>query len=202
MSKNGNNEGSITKRKDGRWQGMISCGRKPNGSINRKYFYGKTRKEVADKLHAALHEYAAGTYIDTSISPTLQQWINDWLWTYKRKALKPTTFEQYETMLRVHIIPALGGIQLPKLTAKELQLIYNSKIGILSARSLHLLNTILHECLKQAVLNGYIQKNVCEAVVLPRDEHKPMRVLTPDEEHRFIEVLSQNRLGKIGRAHV
>jgi integrase len=41
-------EGSVLKRKDGRWQARYEVGGK------RKYIYGKTRAEVAKKLNEAL----------------------------------------------------------------------------------------------------------------------------------------------------
>ena len=47
----GHGEGSIYKRKDGRWVASISLENR-----RRKYFYGETRKEVQDKLKVALPE--------------------------------------------------------------------------------------------------------------------------------------------------
>ena len=51
----GHGEGSIYQRPDGRWVGQVSL---EDGK--RKYLYGKTRKEVADKLHQALQEQKQG----------------------------------------------------------------------------------------------------------------------------------------------
>lgn len=49
MSKRSNGEGTIYKRKDGKW-----CASKymemPDGSYKRKYIYGKTQKAVKDRL--------------------------------------------------------------------------------------------------------------------------------------------------------
>jgi hypothetical protein len=62
--KRGNNEGSITKRKDGLWQAAITIGRDPTtGKPKRATFYAKTRKEAADKLNKAQHEKAQGTLV-------------------------------------------------------------------------------------------------------------------------------------------
>src|SRR5712692_8680236 len=51
----GHGEGSIYQRKDGRWAASISL----EGG-KRKTFYGKTRKEVQEKLMKALHEQQQG----------------------------------------------------------------------------------------------------------------------------------------------
>jgi integrase len=51
MGRRGHGEGSISLRKDGRYQAAITL-----DNHKRKYFYGKTRKEVQDKLNRALYE--------------------------------------------------------------------------------------------------------------------------------------------------
>ena len=45
----GNNEGSIYKDKQGHWRALISIPA-VDGKQKRKYLYGRTRKEVADKM--------------------------------------------------------------------------------------------------------------------------------------------------------
>jgi len=60
LGKRGNNEGSIYKRKDGRWVASITVGYNDNGKPKRKNFYGKTRKEVQEKLNEALHLHKRG----------------------------------------------------------------------------------------------------------------------------------------------
>ncbi len=48
----GPGEGSIVQRKDGRWQASIQIGYNPEtGRPKRKYFYGRTRKEVQEKIN-------------------------------------------------------------------------------------------------------------------------------------------------------
>ena len=56
MANRGHGEGSIYQRKDGRWTAAITL-----ENHKRKTFYGKTRKEVQDKLKVALHEQQQGT---------------------------------------------------------------------------------------------------------------------------------------------
>ncbi|MBR4318644.1 MAG: hypothetical protein IKP69_01170 [Oscillospiraceae bacterium] len=52
MAKKGNNEGSIRKRSNGTWEGRYSDGVNAEGKQIQRSVYGKTKKEVADKLHA------------------------------------------------------------------------------------------------------------------------------------------------------
>ena len=50
MGKRGNGEGSITKRKDNRWEGALTVGYTDKGNPRRVRVYCKTRTEVAEKL--------------------------------------------------------------------------------------------------------------------------------------------------------
>jgi len=194
--KRGAGEGSVTQRKDGLWQGAVTIGRNANGTQKRKYFCGKTRTEVSKKMTTALKELQEGKFIDNSTSPTIKQWMNHWLWTYKKNNLKQTTFEQYETLLRIHLYPELGKVKLSDLKTDKLQNLYNDmKEKGLSAKTIHTLNTILHAGLKQAIWNGLINKNITEQIVLPRNEYKEMRVLSKDEQDKLMNVLKNDRMG-------
>ena len=44
----GNGEGSVYQRKDGTWAAVLTVGVKQDGKPDRKFLYGKTRKEVAE----------------------------------------------------------------------------------------------------------------------------------------------------------
>ena len=50
MGRNANGEGSIIKDKRGFWRGAVSLPSN-DGKYKKKYVYGKTRKEVADKMN-------------------------------------------------------------------------------------------------------------------------------------------------------
>ena len=56
--KRGNGEGSITKRKDGRWMARytVHTAKGPK----RKHIYGRTRQEVAEKLSRAVSDQVEG----------------------------------------------------------------------------------------------------------------------------------------------
>lgn len=67
MSRRGNGEGTILRRKDGRWQAQATLGRDPRtGNLQRVCFYGKTRQEAAAKLAAALQGKATGGFVKPS----------------------------------------------------------------------------------------------------------------------------------------
>lgn len=118
--KRGNGEGTIYKRSDGRWSGQVTVGRNPNGSPKRRAVYGKSRKEVADKIAEILSDIKAGDYIEPS-KTTLGDWMDIWMREYKTIALKETTCDSYSTNIRVHIKPCIGHIQLSEINVSNIQ---------------------------------------------------------------------------------
>ena len=116
MAKRGNGEGSIYYRNsDGKWVGSITL-----GSGKRKVFYGKTRKEVQEKLKIVLHDQQQGTLV-TAAPQTVSQFLTDWLENTHRRRLRPRTYERYREAVYLHIVPSLGHVQLQKLTAQQVQ---------------------------------------------------------------------------------
>ena len=65
MGRRSNGEGSITKRKDGRWQAAVSVGTDENGKLKRKYFYARTKEEVTTKLVEATNSERSLNYGQT-----------------------------------------------------------------------------------------------------------------------------------------
>jgi hypothetical protein len=58
----GNNEGGITKRKDGRFQGYVNVGYDPvTGKTKKQYFYSRDRQEIQDKMRETLYSAYSGT---------------------------------------------------------------------------------------------------------------------------------------------
>lgn len=197
MSKRGNGEGSVCRRPDGRWQGSITIGRDDRGRLIRKYFYGKTRKETSEKLNRAIEELRDNRFINKSDNPTVEQWCHEWLWSYKRNSVKQKTFDQYETILRTHIIPDIGDIRLADLKTMHIQRIINKMYDSgLSHRTIEVMKIVMHAALKQAQRNKLVGENVCENVVLPRKRPKHIRVLNEDEQTKLIAALKDNYIGR------
>lgn len=192
--KRGNNEGTIYKRPDGLWCGQITLGRKEDGKLKRLSFYGKTRQEVAEKINKALNSFAAGALVEPS-QLTLGNWLHTWLFEYKKNSLRPSTLQSYEYLIRYHITPALGHYKLKELKPEHLQLFYNEKLkGGLSSRTVKYIHTVLHGALKQAIKNNLVARNVTEATILPKQRKNEIRVLTLEEQQRFIQSLEGERL--------
>jgi len=198
----GNNEGSIYKRPDGSWIGQVSTGYDPaTGKPKRKSFYGQTRQEVNAKITKALQEVQNGIYIEPT-KTTLGEWLDRWLTTYKKGQIKPITYEGYESLIKVHIQPALGNIPMAKLQANVLQNFYNEKLehgradgeGGLSTRMVRYFHAVIRQALEQAVKEGILNRNVADATSPPVIKNKQMKPLSEDELLSFLEAAKHDRL--------
>ena len=89
MGRRGHGEGSITRRKDGRYQAAITL-----ENHKRKFFYGKTRKEVQGKLNKALYEQKQGT-LATGPQQLLKDYLERWLEQVCKLTMRPNTYRQY-----------------------------------------------------------------------------------------------------------
>ena len=77
-----NNEGSIFQRKDGRWTGAVTTGYDDNGKPIRKFIYGKSRMEVANKLTELTNRIESENfdYVDKN---TIGSLMTEWLLVFK-----------------------------------------------------------------------------------------------------------------------
>ena len=57
MARRTKGEGTLRKRKDGRWEGWFNIGKDENGKTKRKSVTAKTKSECQEKLNKAREEY-------------------------------------------------------------------------------------------------------------------------------------------------
>nr|2KKP_A Chain A, Phage integrase [Moorella thermoacetica ATCC 39073] len=100
---------------------------------------------------------------------TVEQWLNRWLTDYAKPHLRQSTWESYETVLRLHVIPTLGSIPLKKLQPADIQRLYASKLESgLSPTRVRYIHVVLHEAMSQARESGLLLQNPTEAAKPPR----------------------------------
>ena len=158
----GNGEGTVTRRKDGRWEARYTT---PTADgPKRKTIYGKTRTEVAAKLTTAMADRNRGVFFDAD-ELRVSEWLNSWL----HDALKPlvdagkmahSTFVRYEGIVDRHLAPPLGHRKLKDLTRAEVRRLYREKAEHLSPRSVDYIHVTLQKALSQAMIDDLIPRNV------------------------------------------
>lgn len=189
-----NGGGSIRQRADETWEARITLGTNPGtGKPLRKSIYGKTQKEVRQKMQKALVEVDEGTYTAPA-KITVKQWLETWLAEYTGD-VKDSTRTSYRQHMNNHIIPALGALKLSELTPAICQKFYNDltrREKPLSPKTVKNVHGVLHHALKQAVRLGYIRMNPTEACTLPRIEKAKIEPLDAPEIKRLLDVLGDD----------
>jgi integrase len=190
--KRGNGEGSITKRKDGRWMARYTV--HTVKGPKRRTVYGKTRKEAADKLAKVLSDCIEGIVCDDE-NMTVGEYLDRWLKGSVRGSVRQSTYDRDASLVSNHLRPALGRIKLKKLSAVHVQGFYRDRIDAgLSPSTVHKMHAILHKALSQALKWHMVPRNVTEAVSPPRPAPKEMRPLSPEEARRLLRATRGDRL--------
>lgn len=212
--KRGHGEGSIYQRKDGRWVAQATVGRDyETGKPKRVTYYGKTRKEVSEKLSTALHDVQSGTFVEPT-KVTFATWLDTWLNEYAKPQVRPTTFDSYEYLIRIHIKPGLGGTYLKDLQPAQIQRFYNQKLQepkmdrrkeenrkkdpdrempFLSPRTVRYMHIVIHESLEQALKEGKVTRNPAKATRPPKVEKKEASYMNMDDIARFLRDIAEDR---------
>jgi len=189
--KRGNGEGSITKRKDGRWVARytVHTAKGPK----RKSIYGRTRQEVAEKLVKLLSRRTEGIVYDdenTTVGEYLDRWLKGSVYGYVRQS----TYDRDASLVNNHLKPALGRVKLKKLSPADVQGFYRDRLDSgLSASTVHKMHAILHKALTRALAWHMVPRNVTEAVEPPQPAPKEMHPLSPTEARRLLDAACGGR---------
>lgn len=175
VTRRGKNEGSVYRRKDGKWVGQVTVGYKPDdGKPIRKYTYTNTREEAARWIALTL---ATNLEKDAVIVPEdliLKGFLHNWLTTFKVHEVCSRTMELYYYSERHHIVPALGSVPLDSLTPLKVQtFLYQLQAEKhLSQRTISLIRGTLIQMYDYAIEMGLAQNNPARNAKLPRQPRR------------------------------
>ncbi|MEW6338257.1 MAG: tyrosine-type recombinase/integrase [Acidobacteriota bacterium] len=111
-------EGSIRKRKDGRWEAAITVGHTAQGNPKRRFVYGRTRGEVVDKLQQ-LTVQAATRGLAAPSGITVAEYLAHWL-QEKAESCASTTAQNYRWTLERYVLPGIGKRRVQRVTPLEI----------------------------------------------------------------------------------
>jgi integrase len=189
QKRHGHREGSIYLRKDGRWVAEITL---EDG--NRKQFYRKTRKEAFEALQKALHEQKQGI-LATGPQQTMKQYLDDWLENVHKPTLRDNSYILYRMLISKHILPAIGHIQLQKLSPQQVQALYARKLQEgYAASTVRAIHRLLHKALSDAVRWNLVSINVCDRVKQPRSAKHNIQPLTKEQAQTLLEAAKGHSL--------
>lgn len=181
MGKRSNGEGTIFKRSDGRW-----CAAYFDKEFHRHYVYGKTQKEVKQKLKIKLSESSTAKK-DKGV--TVDDWIPQYLNEYKKNEVKETTYWSYVDLYEKHIKGSdVGLMDLQSLTSQQLQKFYNDKKESgYNPKTIRHMYILMNSALDKAIQIKLLNENVNRLVVLPKRETYQAKVLSAEEVRKILE---------------
>jgi integrase len=196
-ARRGRGEGGIHRRKsDGLYEGTVSLGfDHDTGKRRKRTVYGRTKKEVLDKMRDILNRTANGTLTDPT-KLTVGEYLHQWLETTAKSNVRVGTWTLYEQLVRLRIRPFLGGVRLTSLTAFDVGrwLSDLQKAGV-SDRGRQMAGTLLHTALAYAVHPlRLIPHNPAGDVDKPRPPKPEVVVLDPDQVALFLQEAANDRL--------
>lgn len=192
--KRGHGEGTIFKRRDGRWCAELYLGIAKDGKRQTWRTYGDTRREVADALSKVIDERRRGQSIVIE-KQTLAEFLNHWLTNSVKPSVRPLTYESYEVNVRVHILPELGRHELTKLAPQHVQHWLNERVGAgLAPRTVQYAHAVLRRALNQALKWGLVHRNVATLVDVPRVVRPEVQPFTPEQARLFLSAAAGDRL--------
>ena len=187
----GNGEGSIRKRKDGRWEGRYTA-HTPEGR-RQKTVYGVTRKEVAEKLTEAMADRNKGLVFDAgkfTVGDHLERWLED--------VVKPSashrTYSTNAQQVRTHIAPTLGRIKLKGLRKAHIDRLYREKLDSgLSHATVRRVHAVLHRALEEAVKGDLIPRNPAAHANKPKVKQEEIEPLDTSQAAAFLKAAKGDR---------
>jgi integrase len=177
--KRGNNEGSIYKRKNGRWRAQISLhGRRIGISVKSKNEAQSWLRKIQDEVEGGLQ------YENTQV--TLQSFIHAWLVSIE-PSLRYNTNLQYRQIAETHILPTLGQQKLREIKPERIQQMYNRMVDAgKGLRTIRLTHAVLRRALFHANKLGLIARNPALGVVPPKYVRKEMKALDDKQAQQLL----------------
>ena len=176
---NGNGQGTVYPRKNrhGKIIGYRGSYFAPDGK--RRYVSAKRKGDAETALRRAMTDADRGFVFEAG-TVTLEEYLTCWLKDSVKDTVRRSTFAQYESVVRRHLIPALGRVRLKALNPAHARSLYREKLDSgLSPRTVQYVHVTLHKALKQAVMDGLIPRNVADAVKAPQAHRERGRLHDP-----------------------
>ena len=216
-----NGEGTIYPRKDGRWEGaayVLTTG----GTFKRVRVYGRSYDDARRSLTKLVEQSDQGIPV-ASQSWTVAQYLTYWLETIVRADRRPKTYQGYESVVRLHLIPGLGTKRLSKLSAQDVR-VFITRIrvqcqcckhgwdaersapqccalksgqccqSVLSVRMVQSIHAVLRNALQCAVREEVLPRNVARLVTVNVPKYAVNRGLTVAQARMVLKAGADERL--------
>lgn len=175
----------------------MDYGKDENGKRIRKQPTFKNKSEAKK----ALKEFEANKTKGTLVKPksdTVEDWLNYWYNNIVLNSCEESTAYGYKNIIKKHIVPSIGSIQLQKLKPQDIQSYYNDKLNDddnpLGANTIRKHHALLKTALSVAVTQDVLLNNPTDKVVPPKYKKPKIKYYDVDEMKRLFKLVEETRL--------
>jgi len=157
----------MTKRKDGLWQEVVSCGGK------RKYFYGRTKADVLRKIQAYREKTQTGELFET----VAEMWREE----HYQKVV-PSTARGYEASFK-RAVKAFANQPVKAVSSRDVDILLRSlALEGYGKKVVAAQRNVLNMIFNYAFVKGYVTSNPCLPVSLPSGLKSARRALPSEKD--------------------
>ena len=167
----GNNEGSIFQRSDGLWCGSVTTGYGADGKPVRKTVYSKTRQDVAQKVATLTVDVFKNGYakVTTVTDRNFELLCWEWFSLFVAPKLASVTVESRRRLMKNHIFPTFGKMDIANIDLKRLQGFFNAKTKELAIDTVHKMKQLMNNFFAYAVEEDILTKNPMVKVAIKKN---------------------------------
>lgn len=187
-------KGSYRKRGD-TWSYIVDLGSDPaTGKRRQREKSGFRTKKEAQAAAAELIVQVENSDYKKPIKQSLEKYLIDWL-DSKRISLNKNTYAVYKIHIDQHIVPAIGKVDIVKLSPANIGSLYASLIGEkkLAEGTVRDTHKVLTAALNQAVKWGMLIRNPASLVEKPRVSRKELSVWNVEQARSFLKTAREHR---------
>ena len=182
------------------WTVVYDEGRDERGKrVQRSKGGFQTRRDAQAFLTDVLSRLGDGSYAQPSKTTLGEFLVDEWLPAVEA-TVRPLTFTQYRSVVRLRILPTLGHLRLQAVTGGYVNVLYReleqAGLSVSTQRQTH---AVLHRALRDAVRWGRLVRNAADMADPPALARTPVEAWTARELSRFLKHVADDRLFPLWR---
>ena len=132
---------------------------------------GRTQRELIDNVIRLTLNHVAGMPTNSKRAHSFSSYARNWMTLYKENCLKHTTLREYHSILKKHLIPAFGDMDISTITTDDIQRFMNTKADM-ARKSIHEMQMLLSMILESAVEDDLLPRNPARSKRLKNPSRK------------------------------